>query len=337
MNQGGASVHLSRNTGLDLVRATEAAAISAGRWMGLGRREEANAAAEQAMATTLDLLDFDGCIVVGEEGRLKTQSSLVSGRRVGRGGPPVDVVVDPVDGLRLLAQGRSGAISVAAVAPRGALWSPAPAAYMEKLVVSRDTAHALVPECLGAPAGWTLALIARTLGKEIRDLVVFVLDRPRHVDLVNEIRAAGARVMLADDGDIAGAVLAAMPGGPVDVLMGIGGAAEGIIAACAVRSIGGAMLARLAPQSDAERRAIEERGLDMRRVLTCDDMVATNEVFFVATGITDGLLLHGVRYQRDRAETNSLILRCETRTRRVIYAEHLLPDVHAVLSKERDP
>lgn len=216
--------HLSRNTGLDLVRATEAAAISAGRWMGLGQQSEANAAAEHAMATTLDLLDFDGCIVVGEEGRLKTQSTLVSGRRVGRGGLPVDVVVDPVDGLRLLAQGRSGAISVAAVAPRGALWSPAPAAYMEKLVVSRETAHALVPECLGAPAGWTLALIARILGKDIRDLVVFVLDRPRHVDLVNEIRAAGARVMLADDGDIAGAVLAAMPGGPVDVLMGVGGA-----------------------------------------------------------------------------------------------------------------
>lgn len=328
---------LSRNTGLDLVRATEAAAISAGRWMGLGQRNEANAAAEHAMASTLDLLDFDGYIVVGEEGRLKTPSGLISGRCVGRGGPPVDVVVDPVDGLRLLAQGRSGAISVAAVAPRGALWSPTPAAYMEKLVVSRKTAHALVPECLGAPAGWTLALIARTLGKEIRDLVVFVLDRPRHVDLVNEIRAAGARVMLADDGDIAGAVLAAMPGGPVDVLMGIGGAAEGIIAACAVRSLGGAMLARLAPQSDDERQAIEARGLDIRRVLTCDDMVATNEVFFVATGITDGSLLHGVRYQRDRAETNSLILRCETRTRRVIYAEHLLPDIHAVLRKEREP
>jgi fructose-1,6-bisphosphatase II len=333
----GASMLLSRNTGLDLVRATEAAAISAGRWMGLGRRDEANDAAEQAMAATLDLLDINGHIVIGEEARSKAKSGLVSGRRVGRGGPPVDVVVDPVDGLRLLAQGRSGAISVAAVAPRGALWSPAPAAYMDKLVVSRETAHALVPECLGAPAGWTLALIARTLGKEIRDLVVFVLDRPRHTDLVNEIRAAGARVMLADDGDIAGAVLAAMPGGPVDLLMGIGGAAEGIIAACAVRSLGGAMLARLAPQSAAEREAVERSGLDIRRVLTCEDMVATNEVFFVATGITDGLLLHGVRYQRDRAETNSLILRCETRTRRIIHAEHLLHDVHAIVGKEREP
>ncbi len=142
--------------------------------------------------------------------------------------------------------------------------------------------------------------------------------------------------MLADDGDIAGAVLAAMPGGPVDLLMGIGGAAEGIIAACAVRSLGGAMLARLAPQSAAEREAVERRGLDIRRVLTCEDMVATNEVFFVATGITDGSLLHGVRYQRDRAETNSLILRCETRTRRIIHAEHLLHDVHAVVGKDQE-
>jgi len=324
------SSRLNRNMGLDLVRATEAAAISAGRWMGLGRRDAANGAAEQAMAAALDLLDLDGWIVVGEETRLTVQSGLVSGRLVGRGGPPVDVVVDPVDGLRLLAQGRSGAIAVAAIAPRGALWSPAPAAYMEKLVVSRETASALVPECLGAPAGWTLALIARVLGKEIRDLVVFVLDRPRHADLVAEIRTAGARVMLADDGDIAGAVLAAMPGGPVDVMMGIGGAAEGIIAACAVRSLGGAMLARLAPQSEAERQAVASSDLDVRRVLTCADMVASDEVFFVATGITDGLLLHGVRYQRDRAETNSLILRCETRTRRLIYAEHLLPDVHGV-------
>lgn len=318
--------HLNRNMGLDLVRATEAAAMSAGRWMGLGRRDAANGAAEQGMAAALNLLDFDGSIVVGEESRSAQLSGLVGGQRVGRGGAPVDVVVDPVDGLRLLVQGRSGAIAVAAVAPRGALWSPAPAAYMEKLVVSREMAAALVPECLGAPAGWTLALIARTLGKEIRDLVVFVLDRPRHADLVAEIRTAGARVMLADDGDIAGAVLAAMPGGPVDVLMGTGGAAEGIIAACAVRSLGGAMLARLAPQSAAEREAITASDLDIRRVLTCADIVNSNEVFFVATGITDGLLLHGVRYQRDRAETNSLILRCETRTRRVVFAEHLLPD-----------
>lgn len=317
---------LNRNMGLDLVRATEAAAMSAGRWMGLGQRDAANSAAEQGMAAALNLLDFDGAIVVGEESRSTQLSGLVGGQRVGRGGTPVDVVVDPVDGLRLLVQGRSGAIAVAAVAPRGALWSPAPAAYMEKLVVSREMAAALVPECLGAPAGWTLALIARTLGKEIRDLVVFVLDRSRHADLINEIRTAGARVMLADDGDIAGAVLAAMPGGPVDVLMGTGGAAEGIIAACAVRSLGGAMLARLAPQSAAEREAIAASDLDIRRVLTCADIVNSNEVFFVATGITDGLLLHGVRYQRDRAETNSLILRCETRTRRVVFAEHLLPD-----------
>ncbi len=316
---------LSRNTGLDLVRATEAAALAAARWMGLGLRQEADTAASAAMAKALEAVAIDGRIVIGEEGRRGQLVSLRTGRAVGTGrGVPVDVVVDAIDGRRLLAQGRPGAITVAGVAARGTMWSPSPAAYLDKLVVNRQVAPHLVPECMDAPAAWTLALIARAKGKAVRDLVVFVLDRPRHADLIDEIRAAGARVMLADDGDISGALLAASPDGPVDALMGIGGAAEGVTAACGVKSLGGGMLARLAPQSNEEREAIAKAGLDTRRIIGLNDLVASNQIFFVATGITDGLLLKGVRYEGDRASTNSLILRSETRTRRLIFAEHLL-------------
>jgi fructose-1,6-bisphosphatase II len=234
---------LNRNLGLDLVRATEAAALSAGRWMGKGQPNDADQAATAAMARELNTIDMEGTIVVGEERGAGDDSGLHSGQRVGTGhGPQLDVVVDPIDGRRMLAQGRSGAVAVAAVAPRGTLWSPAPALYMEKLVVNRMAASALVPECLDAPAAWTLALVARAKQKQIRDLVVFVLDRPRHADLIADIRAAGARVMLRDDGDIAGAVLAASLHQSVDVLMGIGGAPEGVIAACAAKALGGAML-----------------------------------------------------------------------------------------------
>jgi fructose-1,6-bisphosphatase II len=296
-------------------------------------RQEADTAAGAAMAAALDSLEIDGRIVIGEERRRGSLITLPTGRAVGTGrGLPVDVVVDAIDGRRQLAQGRPGAITVAAVANRGGMWSPTPAAYMEKLIVNRQVAPALVPECLDAPAAWTLGLIGRAKAKPVRDqvgvarslLVVFVLERPRHADLIDEIRAAGARVMLADDGDVSGAVLAATPDGPVDALMGIGGAAEGVIAACAVKALGGAMLARLAPQSDAERAALAAAKLSQQRILTLDDLVLGDQIFFVVTGITDGLLLKGVHYDGDRADTNSLILRSETRTRRLIFAEHLL-------------
>lgn len=324
-----ADVRLDRNTGLDLVRATEAAAMSAGRWMGLGQRGEAERAAGDAMWRALKRLDINGRIVVSEEARTGTAGNIRSGQLIGTGrGVPIDMVIDPVDGQRLLAQGRPGAIAVAAVAARGAIWSPEPAAYMEKLVVNQEVADALVPECFDAPAAWTLALVARAKAKAVRDLVIFVLERPRHAHLIDEIRAAGARVMLADDGDIAGAVLAASPQGRVDLLMGIGGATEGVIAACAVKAMGGAMLARLAPQHAEETAAITAAGLDMRRILDCNDMVSGSQIYFVATGITDGPLLDGVRYHGNRAETHSLIMRSETHTRRLIHAEHLLDDTH---------
>jgi fructose-1,6-bisphosphatase II len=316
-----------RNVGFDLVRATEAAALIAGRWMGLGRRDEADEAATVAMAQALKAMEFDGHIVIGEEGKLGRHSPLDTDQHVGTGeGPTLDVVVDPIDGGRLLAQGLPGAISVAAIAPRGSIRSLYPAIYMDKIVADREVARALVPECLDAPAAWILALIARLKKKEIRDLVVFMLDRPRHAALIEEIRTAGARVMLRSDGDIAGALLAASVHSGVDLLMGAGGVPEGIIAACAIRSLGGAMLGRLAPQSDAERAACQAAGLDTLQVFTADDLVPSDELFFAATGITDGPLLAGVRYQGQQAETHSLLLRCETHTRRQIHAEHLLEE-----------
>ncbi len=316
----------ARNWGLDLGRATEAAAIAAGRWMGFGQRDAADTAAAEAMYDALNALDMDGTIVIGEEARHSGMSSLATGRQIGQGGPALDIVVDAVDGLNLLALGHAGAIAVAGATARNTMWSPAPAVYVDKIVADRDLAGALVPECMDAPAAWTLALAARVKRKQVRDLVVFVLDRPRHVHLIEEIRRAGARIMLRRDGDIAGALLAASPDKGVDLLMGIGGAPEAVIAACAVKALGGAMLVRLAPQSEAERAEIEAAGLDTRRILSCDEMITGDQVFFAATGITDGNLLNGVRYQGNKAETQSLVLRCDSRTRRHIYTEHFLQE-----------
>lgn len=318
--------HPPRNLGLDLVRATEAAALAASRWMGLGDPDEADHLAAAAMVQALNTLDMDGRIVIGEEGKLGVHSPLDSGKRVGTGlGPEVDLVVDPVDGRRRLAQGHSDAISVVGVAPRDRMWSPAPAVYMEKIVVNRAAAGALVPECMDAPAAWTLALVARVKKKPVRDLVVFVLDRPRHQELVREIRAAGARVLLRSDGDVAGAIMAAHPITDVDLLMGIGGVAEGVIAACAVKALGGMMLGRLRPQSAEERAAVLAAGRDLKQVLTCNELVRGDEVFFAATGITSGLLLDGVRLHGIEAETHSMVLRAETGTLRKIHSFHRLP------------
>ena len=320
----------SRNIGLDLVRVTEATALVAGRWLGLGNRDEAHRAATEAMATALHIVDMDGRIVVGEEGRLGEHSPLDSGQQVGSGyGQEMDVAVDPIDGTESVVRGYPGAISVVSVAARGSMWSPTPAVYMEKIVVDREAASFLVPECMDAPAGWTLALIARVKNKAVRDLQVIVLDRPRHHDLIEEIRTAGARVLLRSDGDTAGALIAATPGAGADVLMGVGGVPEGVAAACAVKAIRGGMLGRLAPQSEEERAAIEAAGLETRRVLTCDELVSGNQIFFAATGVTDGPLLGGVEYHGREARTHSLIIRSETGVRRIIQAEHVLEESKA--------
>jgi fructose-1,6-bisphosphatase II len=195
---------------------------------------------------------------------------------------------------------------------------------MDKIVVDREVADALVPECLDAPAAWTLALVARAKGKPVRDLIVFVLSRPRHQDLIQEIRAAGARTMLRTDGEVVGALMAASPHGSVDVMMGIGGVPEGVLAACATGAMAGGMLGRLSPQSAEEQEVVQAAGLDTRQILTCSELISSNEIFFAATGITDGTLLSGVHYHGDEAETESLVLRGETGTRRFMRAEHRL-------------
>jgi fructose-1,6-bisphosphatase II len=318
----------SRNLGLDLVRATEAAALAAGRWMGLYEPDQADRAAGSAMRSVLDDVEMDGCIVFGEEGRLGQRAVFRSDQRIGTGAAPqIDVVIDPIDGCDLLARGYPGAIAVAAVSSRGAMWAPLPGVYMEKIVVGPEVAPFLVPQCLDAPAAWTLALVARAKGKRVDDLTVFALDRPRHADLIGEMREAGAHVMLRSNGDIAGALLASSPHSEVDILWVIGGIPEGLIAACAVKAAGGAMLGRLAPQSKAERDAVQEAGLDTRQILTQDELVASDDVYFAATGITDGPLLSGVRYAGRRATSNSIIMRGETQTRRTIHAEHLLEEL----------
>lgn len=309
--------------GLGLVRATEAAALVAGRWMGRGDAQAGDLAAQDAMADALNLLPMRGRIVSGEESRLGSHSPLDSGQEVGTGdGPELDVEVNAIDGAKLVAEGKTGAMSVAAFASPGAMWNLAPAAYMERIVVDRNVAEALGSEALDAPAAWTLALVARKKNKDIGDLVVFVLDRPRHQGLIEEIRKAGARVYLQEGGDIGGALLAADPEGGVDLMIGTGGAAEGLITACAVKALGGGMLGRLAPQSEEERKACQSGGIDLQRVYTCNDMVMGDKVYFAATGITDSAILHGVRYHGDSVETQSMVLRYETGTRRIINTEH---------------
>jgi fructose-1,6-bisphosphatase II len=313
----------TRNIGLDLVRVTEATALTAGRWLGLGNREMTHRAATEAMSLALDSVDINGHIVIGEEDRLKESTPLESGRTVGTGrGPEVDTVVDPIDGTNSVVAGIPGAISVICVAPRHSMWDCKPAAYMDKIIVDEEAAHALVPECMDAPAGWTLAVIARAKGKSVRDLQVIVLNRPRHKQLIEEIRRAGARILLRPDGDTAGALIAASTGTGGDVLMGVGGASEGVTAACGVKALGGAMLARLAPQSNEEGEAVKAAGIDANRILTCDELVSSNQIFLAATGVTDGPLLNGVEYWGQRAKTYSLVLRGETGTRRTIYTDH---------------
>jgi fructose-1,6-bisphosphatase II len=314
--------HLSRNLGLDLVRVTEAAALAAGRWMGFGDPVSANHDAAEAMANALNTLDICGVIVIGEEFKVGDQLPLATGQMVGNcNGEQMDVVLDAIDGAKILARSHSDAISVIGATPRGTMLSLFPANYLEKIIVDREAAGALVPECMDAPAAWTLALVARVKKKAVSDLVVFVLDRPRHHALIQEIRAAGARVLLRSDGDVAGA-LATLTHTRADIVMGSGGAAQGLIAACAVKSLGGGMLSRLAPQSDEERAKIEKAGLDLRKIYTVDELVAGDEIFFAATGITDGAVLSGVRYQGGEGHTESLVLRCQTGTRRIIQSSH---------------
>ena len=313
----------ARNVGLDLVRVTETTALAAGRWIGSGNRAAAHRAATRAMSAALNTIDINGRIVIGEERDNPIDDLLHSDRIVGTGnGPDVDLVVDPIDGTKSLVRGRPGAISLVGIAPRGAMWSPVPAVYMEKIVVDRRAASVLTPECMDAPAAWTLALVARAKEKAVHDLTVIVLDRPRHKHLIDEIRATGARILLRDEGDAEGSLVVISPETGVDILMGVGGASQGVIAACAVQSMEGAMLARLAPQSDEEMTAIRDAGLDPKRILTAGEIISSNEIFFAATGITHSRMLPAMQFHGTHAITHSLLMRAETGTRRFIIAEH---------------
>ncbi len=307
-----------RNLALDIVRITEAAALASARWLGRGNKEAGDGAAVDAMRVSFATLNINGVVVIGE-GEKDHAPMLFNGEHVGKGGLSLDVAVDPVEGTNLLAYGRPNAISVVGVAPRGSMFNPGPSYYMQKLVVSREARDVVD---LDAPVKDNLTKIAHALGKSVQDLVVFVLDKPRHEKLIAEIREAGARIQLQTDGDVAGALMAVDPRSEVDVMMGTGGTPEGVLAACAIKGMGGQILARLDPQSYVEKEAITEAGIDMREVLTVHELVRSDDCFFAATGISGGDFLHGVRYSAKHAVTHSMVMRGKTGTMRYIESYH---------------
>jgi fructose-1,6-bisphosphatase II len=312
-----------RNLAMNLVRVTEAAALSASHFMGFGNKEAGDQAAVDAMRSVLGTVEMDGVVVIGE-GEKDEAPMLYNGEKVGSGHPPlVDVAVDPVEGTRLLALGRPNSIAVIAVTERGGMWMPGPSLYMEKIVVNKAARQAIN---LNLSPSENLHRIAGALGRYVHDLTVFVLDKPRHAKLIEEIRSTGSRISLHTDGDVSGAIMAAISGTGVDVLMGIGGTPEGVISAAAVKALGGGMQSRCVPQSDDEREKIEAwLGDDAYKVLTVDDMIKSNDAFFAATGITDGPLLEGVHYDRQGGVTShSIVIRALSGSMRYIKGIHQL-------------
>ncbi len=310
-----------RNLALELARVTEAAAMAAARWVGRGDKNGADGAAVNAMRRLIGSVSMNGIVVIGE-GEKDDAPMLFNGERVGDGtGPECDVAVDPIDGTTLAAKGMPNAIAVLAVAERGAMYDPSAVFYMEKLVVGPEGADIID---ITAPIGVNLAWLAKAKGEKIGDLTVCILDRPRHEGLVDEVRAAGARIKFITDGDVAGAIMAARDGTGVDLLAGIGGTPEGIITACAVTCLGGLIQGRLWPRDEAERRKALDAGHDLDRVLTTTDLVTGDNIFFCATGITDGELMEGVRYNAQGPTTHSIVMRSKSGTIRDVRSEHRL-------------
>jgi fructose-1,6-bisphosphatase II len=308
-----------RNLALELVRVTEAAAIAAGRFMGRGDKERVDQAALDAMRPVLASIVMNGVVVIGE-GEKDEAPMLYNGEEVGNGSPPaVDIAVDPVDGTTLTAKALPDALAVIAVAERGAMFDPGPCVYREKLAVAGDVVGAVD---LQAPIEDNLAVIAGVRRKRPEDVTVAILDRPRHADLVARVLSTGARIKFLLDGDVGGAILAADEGSSVDVLVGIGGTPEGVIAACAMKCLDGAILGKLYPRDDSERQAALDAGYDLDKVLTTDDLVSGEDVFFAATGVTDGELLRGVRYTPQRVLTQSLSMRSKSGAIRIIEGRH---------------
>lgn len=308
-----------RNLALEMIRVTEAAAVSAARWSGRGDKNAADGAAVDAMRFVLGAVQMDGVVVIGE-GEKDEAPMLYNGERIGNGQPPeVDIAVDPVDGTSLTASGRNGALSVIALAPRGTMFDPGPCFYMMKVAVGPRGRGAVD---VNASATDNLKELAQRLKKPIQELGVVVLDRPRHNDLVLEIREAGARVLSISDGDVAGAIATGWPNSGADLLIGIGGTPEGVIAAAALKGLGGEIQGVLHARNPEERAAAEALGYDFTRVLTTDDLVASDNCFFSATAITDGDFLRGVRFTEFGATTQSLVVRSRSGTVRTIETFH---------------
>ena len=297
--------------------------MAAGRWVGRGDKEDADGVAVNAMRVMISSIGMDGTVVIGE-GEKDNAPMLYNGEKVGDGtGPECDVAVDPIDGTTLTAKGMNNAISVLAVSPRGSMYDPSAVFYMEKLVTGPEAAEVVD---IRYPVAENILQVAKAKGSSPRDVTVVLLDRPRHAQLVEDIRATGARIKFITDGDVAGAIMAARPDTGVDLLLGVGGTPEGIIAACAMKCIGGVIQGRLWPTDDAERQRALDAGhdLDADNVLTTDELVTGDDCFFVATGITDGELMRGVRYRADGATTHSLVMRSRSGTIRSITSEHRL-------------
>ena len=320
-----------RNIALELVRVTESAAMAAARWIGRGEKEAADQAAVDGMRSVLDTVRMRGVVVIGE-GEKDKAPMLYNGEQVGNGeGPEVDVAVDPLEGTRLTALGQPNAISVIAVGERGTMLFPGPAFYMEKIAVGPGAIDAI--DISRSPTE-NVNRVAEALGKTSREVDVVVLERDRHNDLIVELRAAGARVHLIRDGDVAAAIAAARPGSGVDMLYGIGGTPEGVISAAALKCVGGGIQGRLWPRDDAERHALVEAGLDPERVLRTNDLVTGDDVFVAATGVTTGALLRGVRYTPAGAETDSIVMRSRSGTVRRVSAYHALEKLSAITGLE---
>jgi fructose-1,6-bisphosphatase II len=305
---------LPSSLALELARVTEAGAIAAARWLGRGDKNAADKAAVDAMRDALESCPISGVVVIGE-GEKDEAPMLYIGEEVGAGGPAVDIAVDPLEGTTLTAKGQPNALSTFAIAPRGTMFNPGPAVYMEKMAGGPAIADLLD---LDRPIEDLLGAIAERRGCAVRDLGVVVLDRDRHMEMIGRMREAGARVRLIPDGDVAGSLMPIRAGTGIDLLWGVGGTPEGVLSAAAIRSVGGRIIGRLWPRTDEERAAIVAAGLDVERVLDTDDLVASQDALFAATGVSDGDLVHGVRFGAAQVETQTIVLRGQDRAQRVI-------------------
>ena len=309
-----------RNLAMDLARVTEAAALAAARFIGRGDKHAADGAAVDAMRLVLNTVAMDGVVVIGE-GEKDEAPMLFNGEKIGAGGPACDIAVDPIDGTTLTSLGRNNAIAVIALSERGTMFNPGPCVYMEKIAVGPEARDVID---LNAPIKANLEAVAKAKGGQIRDVTVVILERDRHNDIIKECREAGAMIRLIPDGDVMGALETAWPDSGSDILFGIGGTPEGVIAACALKALGGEIQGRLTVRNADEKREALDAGYDLTQVLSTDDLVASDDVFFAATGVTEGDILRGVRYKGESASTETLVMRSKTGTIRRISASHRL-------------